>query len=52
VADFCKDLPALDPTPMIQQLAVIVDNAYTIENPVPSKKDIEELLSVAEVMLS
>ena len=50
VAELCNTLSPLAET--IKQLAVIVDNFYTVENPVPSKKELEEMLSVAEVMLT
>ena len=36
----------------IKQLAVIVDNMFTVDRPFPSKKELEDLMSVASVMLS
>jgi len=38
--------------PIIYQLAVIVDNMFTVDRPFPSKQELEELIAVADVMLS
>lgn len=38
--------------PIVQQLAVIVDNMFTVDRPFPSKQELEELIAVADVMLS
>jgi hypothetical protein len=36
----------------IKQLAVIVDNMFTVDRPFPSKQELDDLISIAGVMLS